>query len=86
MFANEYGVVFIPAHLVEGLVSSSELIALRDEFERYLLKQAKYPSGQIHGTWDDRIKGEFRAWVGKYPRKLAVTMKDIDAYLARMED
>lgn len=86
VFANEYGVVFIPAHLVEGLVSSSEMVALRDEFERVLLQQAKYPSGQIHGKWDDNIKKEFRTWVSKYPKKLAITEKDIDAYLARQED
>lgn len=86
VFANEYGVVFIPAHLVEGLVSSSEMVALRDEFERVLLQQAKYPSGQIHGKWDDNIKKEFRAWVAKYPKKLAITSKDIDAYLARQDD
>jgi regulator of RNase E activity RraA len=85
-FANEYGVVFIPAHLVEGLVSSSEMVALRDEFERFPLQQAKYPSGQIHGDWDDKIKNEFRAWVAKYPKKLAITAKDIDAYLARQGD
>ena len=86
VFANEYGVVFIPAHLVEGLVSSSEMVALRDEFERVLLQQAKYPSGQIHGKWDDNIKKEFRTWVSKYPKKLAITAKDIDAYLARQDD
>lgn len=83
VFANEYGVVFIPAHLVEGLVSSSEMVSLRDEFERVLLQQNKYPSGEIHGDWSDKIKNEFRAWVGKYPKKLAVTQKDIEAYLAK---
>ncbi|MCY7358187.1 MAG: RraA family protein, partial [Rudanella sp.] len=31
VFANEYGVVFVPAHLVEGLVAASEMTALRDE-------------------------------------------------------
>lgn len=86
VFANEYGVVFIPAHMIEALVASSEMIALRDEFERYLLQQAKYPSGQIHGSWDDNIKKEFRAWVAKYPKKLAITSKDLDAYLARQDD
>jgi regulator of RNase E activity RraA len=85
-FANEYGVVFIPAHLVEGLVSSSEMVALRDEFERVLLQQGKYPSGQIHGSWDENIKKEFRAWVAKYPKKLAISSKDIEAYLARQDD
>ncbi len=83
VFANEYGVVFIPAFLVEELVSASEMTALRDEFERVLLQQGKYPSGQIHGDWNDTIKNEFRAWVAKYPKKLAITQKDIEAYLEK---
>jgi regulator of RNase E activity RraA len=83
VFANEYGVVFIPAHLVEGLVSASEMTALRDEFERVLLTQGKYPSGEIHGDWNDKIKDEFRTWVGKYPKKLAISKKDVEAYLAK---
>ncbi|HEX2532085.1 MAG TPA: RraA family protein [Chitinophagaceae bacterium] len=83
VFANEYGVAFIPAHLVEGLVKDAELVGLRDEFERFLLQQSKYPSGEIHGDWSDKIKNEFRAWVGKYPKKLAVSKEEIEAYLAK---
>lgn len=83
VFANEYGVAFIPAHLVEGLVKAAELTGLRDEFERYLLQQAKYPSGEIHGDWSEKIKTEFRAWVAKYPKKLAVTNAEIEEYLKR---
>jgi regulator of RNase E activity RraA len=83
VLANKYGVVFIPSHLVEGLVSSSEMVALRDEFERVLLQQGKYPSGEIHGSWSDNIKNEFRTWVSKYPKKLAITSKDVEAYLAK---
>ncbi|MEJ7738141.1 MAG: RraA family protein [Chitinophagaceae bacterium] len=83
VFANEYGVVFIPAHLVEDLVTASELTALRDEFERLLLQQGKYPSGQIHGDWSDNIKNEFRAWVVKYPKKLINSPKQIEVYLGK---
>lgn len=83
VFANEYGVAFVPAHLVEGLVKDAELVGLRDEFERVLLQQNKYPGGEIHGDWSDKIKNEFRAWVAKYPRKLAVSQAEIEAYLAK---
>src|SRR5665647_1355864 len=83
VFANEYGVVFIPAYLVEELVSASEMTALRDEFERLLLQQGKYPSGLIHGEWSDTIKNEFRAWFAKYPKKLAITSKEVEAYLEK---
>src|SRR5690606_5158852 len=83
VFANEYGVVFIPAHLIEALVSANELTALRDEFERFLLQQAKYPSGEIHGDWNDTIKSEFRAWFAKYPKKTTVTPEQLEVYLKR---
>ena len=81
VFANEYGVVFIPAYLVDELVKNAELVGLRDEFERYMLQLGKYPSGQVHGDWSDVIKNEFRAWVAKYPKKLAVSAKEIEDYL-----
>jgi len=83
VFANDYGVVFIPAHLVEALVSANELTGLRDEFERLLLQQAKYPSGEIHGDWSDTIKNEFRAWFARYPKKTTVTPEQLEAYLKR---
>ena len=83
VFANDYGVVFIPAYLVQELVTASELTGLRDEFERKLLQEGKYPSGQIHGDWSDIIKNEFRAWFAKYPKKLAITSKEIEEYLAK---
>ena len=83
VFANEYGVAFIPAHLAEALVKASELTGLRDEFERVLLQQGKYPSGEIHGDWSDKIKDEFRAWIKVYPNKLAVTNQEIEEYLKK---
>jgi regulator of RNase E activity RraA len=83
VFANEYGVVFIPAFLVDDLVRDSEFVRLRDEFERYLLQQNKYPSGEIHGDWSDKIKNEFRAWVAKYPKKLMLSKQDIETYLEK---
>lgn len=83
VFANEYGVVFIPAYMVEPLVTASELTGLRDEFERYMLQLGKYPSGEIHGDWADKVKDEYRAWFKKYPKKTAITAKDIEDYLKK---
>lgn len=83
VFANDYGVVFIPAYMVEALVTQSELVGLRDEFERYTLQKGTHPSGEVHGDWADNIKDEFRAWFAKYPKKTAITTKDIEAYLAK---
>lgn len=81
VFANEYGVCFVPAFLVNELVEDAEFVRLRDEFERVLLQQNKYPSGEIHGDWNDKIKNEFRAWLKKYPQKILLTEKQIEEYL-----
>lgn len=83
VFANEWGVAFIPAHMVVDLVAASELTGLRDEFERVLLQEGKYPGGEIHGDWSDKIKNEYRAWIAKYPKKLTVSKEDIEKYLAK---
>lgn len=83
VFANDYGVVFIPAHLVEDLVKANELTGLRDEFERLLLKQGKYLSGEIHGDWTETIKNEFRAWLARYPRKTMYSPEQLDKYLGQ---
>src|SRR3954463_13342640 len=83
VFANEYGVVFVPAYLTEGLVTASEMTGLRDEFERAMLQSGKYVSGEVHGDWADKIKDEFRAWFKKYPKKTAITAKEIEDYLSK---
>ncbi|MDF9798873.1 regulator of RNase E activity RraA [Catalinimonas alkaloidigena] len=85
VLANKYGTVFIPAHLVVDLVTSSEMTALRDEFERVRLQENKYLTGEIHGDWSEKIKDDFRAWVDQYPGKTAITSKDVDAYLSKRE-
>lgn len=83
VLANKYGTVFIPAHFVEDLVSSSEMTALRDEFERVRLQENKYLAGEIHGEWTDAVKEDFKAWVEQYPQDLAITAQDVEAYLER---
>lgn len=83
VFANDYGVVFVPAYLTEALVTASEMTGLRDEFERAMLQSGKYPSGEVHGEWADKIKDEFRAWFKTYPKKTAITSKDIEEYLSK---
>jgi regulator of RNase E activity RraA len=83
-FANDYGVAFIPAQLCEGLVIESEITALRDEYEREMLQSGKYLTGEIHGTWSEKIKGEFRTWFTKYPKKTAISIAQIDAYIKNL--
>ena len=81
VLAKKYGVIFIPAYLVEDLVLTSEVTALRDEFGHQRLREKKYLAGQIDSEWSEEIKKDFLDWLSKYPGKLPMTRTELDNYL-----
>ncbi len=81
VLANKYGTIFIPAALVEELVLTSEVTALRDEFGHQRLREKKYLAGQIDSQWSDEIKKDFLDWLKNYPGKLPMTKTELDNYL-----
>lgn len=81
VLAKKYGVIFIPAYLVEELVLTSEVTGLRDEFGHQRLKEKKYLAGQIDSEWSEEIKEDFLNWLNNYPGKLPMTKEELDNYL-----
>jgi 4-hydroxy-4-methyl-2-oxoglutarate aldolase len=81
VLAKKYGVIFIPAYLVENLVLTSEFTALRDEFGHQRLQEKKYLAGQIDSQWTDEIKKDFLSWLNNYPGKLPMSKEELDNYL-----
>lgn len=81
VLAKKYGVIFIPAYLVEDLVLTSEVTALRDEFGHQRLKEKKYLAGEIDSEWTEAIKKDFLNWLNNYPGKLPMTKEELDNYL-----
>ena len=80
VLAKKYGVIFIPAYLVEDLVITSEMTALRDEFGHQRLREGKYKPGEIDSAWSDAIKKDFTDWLAKYPGKLPMSKEELDKY------
>lgn len=80
VLAKKYGVIFIPAHLVEDLVITSEVTELRDEFGHLRLREGKYKPGQIDSQWSEEIKKDFMNWLDNYPGKLPMTKTELDNY------
>jgi 4-hydroxy-4-methyl-2-oxoglutarate aldolase len=80
VLAKKYGVIFIPSQLVEDLVITSEVTALRDEFGHLRLTEGKYKPGQIDSQWSDEIKKDFLNWLSNYPGKLPMTKTELDNY------
>jgi 4-hydroxy-4-methyl-2-oxoglutarate aldolase len=81
VLAKKYGTVFIPSHLLDDLVLSSEVTALRDQFGHQRLREKKYLAGEIDSEWSDVIKKDFIGWLNSYPKKLPMPRKDLDEYL-----
>ncbi len=57
------GVIFIPPHLAEKVVTTSEIIRLRDIFGMQRLREGKYTPGQIDTRWTDEIEADFSRWL-----------------------
>lgn len=81
VLAKKYGIIFIPAYLVEDLVLTSEVTALRDEFGHLRLREKKYLAGQIDSEWSEEIKKDFLDWLKNYPGKLPMSKAELDNYL-----
>jgi len=81
VLANKYGVVFIPAHLLDTVVITAEFIELRDDFGHQRLREKKYLAGQIDSQWSDEIKKDFLHWLDEHPEKLPMSRKELDEYL-----
>ena len=75
------GVVFIPAHLAENVVKTSELISLRDMFGKQRLQVGKYTPGQIDDRWTDEIEGDFSAWLEDHMEALPIPKEAIQEML-----
>ena len=81
VLAKKYGVVFIPAHLLDTVVLNAEFISLRDAFGHQRLREQKYTPGQIDTNWTDEIKKDFLKWINENPGKLPMTREELDKFM-----
>ena len=81
VLGRDDGVVFIPPHLAEQVVKTSELIALRDRFGKQHLAEGKYAPGQIDTRWSDPIEADFSRWLESHIDELPVPRAAIQELL-----
>ncbi len=81
VLAKKEGVIFIPPHLLEKVVITSEFISLRDKFGHQRLREGKYTPGQIDGQWSDKIKKDFLKWLDDHPDLLPMSREELDEYM-----
>jgi len=81
VLAKKYGVVFIPAHLVDTVVLNAEFISLKDQFGHQRLREGKYTPGQIDTQWTEEIKKDFLQWLKDNPDKVPMTKEELDKFM-----
>jgi len=81
VLGRDGGVIFIPPHLVEKVVKTSEIVRLRDMFGHLRLREQKYTPGQIDTKWSDEIEKDFSAWLNLHIDKLPVPKEQIQEFL-----
>ena len=76
------GVVFIPPHLAEKVVTASEITRLRDIFGKLRLEQGAYTPGEIDRRWEPHIENDFAQWLRHHADELPVPRETIDRFLS----
>lgn len=81
VLGKEGVVVFIPPHLAEKVVKTSEIVRLRDLFGHQRLREGKYIAGQIDAKWSDDIEKDFSQWLNAHINELPVPKAQIQELL-----
>lgn len=81
VLGRDGGVIFIPPHLAERVVKTSEIVRLRDMFGQQRLREGVYTSGQIDARWSDEIERDFSQWLEEHIDELPVPKEQIQELL-----
>lgn len=81
VLGRDGGVSFIPAHLVEKVVITSEIVRLRDMFGHERLREGKYTAGEIDTRWSEEIERDFSQWLNDHINELPVPKAQIQEFL-----
>lgn len=83
VIATREGVLFIPAHMAEQVVSTSEFVIRKDQFGFEMVRNGKYSTGEIDSQWNDEIKTEFLKWLEKHPELGKMTRAELDKVMSK---
>lgn len=83
VLAKKEGVMFIPSHLAEQVVVTSEVVRLRDLFGISRLKEGKYTPGQIDNKWTEEIEKDFSQWLRSHIDELPVPKEQVKELLKK---
>lgn len=77
------GVLFVPAHLAEQVISTAEFVTRKDQFGFEMVKSGQYTTGQIDSQWTDEIKNNFLKWLEQHPELGKMTRAELDKVMSK---
>jgi regulator of RNase E activity RraA len=83
VIAKKEGVLFIPAHLADQVVSTAEFVTRKDQFGFEMVKSGKYSTGEIDSQWTDTIKSDFLSWLTEHPELGTMSRAELDKVLSK---
>lgn len=83
VLAAKIGVLFIPAHLAEQVISTAEFVVRRDKFAFEVIKSGKYSGGQLDNEWSEAMKSDFIKWMEKHPEEGKMTRAELDKIMSK---
>ena len=83
VIATSEGVLFVPAHMAEQVVSTAEFVIRKDQFGFEMVRTGKYSTGEIDSQWTDQIKTEFLKWLEKHPELGKMTRAELDKVMSK---
>ncbi|WPR73476.1 RraA family protein [Algoriphagus sp. NG3] len=81
VLGRDGAVSFIPAHLAEKVVVTSEVVRLRDMFGHQRIREGKYTAGDIDTRWSDDIERDFSQWLEAHIDELPIAREQIQEIL-----
>lgn len=81
VLGRDGAVSFIPPHLAEKVVVTSEIVRLRDMFGHQRIRDRVYTAGQIDTRWADDIEKDFSQWLNEHIDELPVSREQIQEIL-----
>ncbi|MFC4872620.1 RraA family protein [Negadavirga shengliensis] len=83
VIATIEGVLFVPAHLAEEVVSVSEFVIRKDQFGFEMVRTNRYSTGEIDSQWTDEIKTAFLEWLKEHPELGTMTRQELDQIMSK---
>lgn len=83
VIATPEGVLFVPAHLAEQVVSTAEFVTRKDKFGFEVVKKGTYSTGEIDSQWSEEIKIAFLKWLETHPELGKMTKSELDQVMSK---